>query len=709
MTFSRKLLVGLTAGIVIGVFIGEHAAPLGLLATAYIKLLQMTVLPYVTVSIITSLGSLSYADARSLGARVGLVLLGVWGVAVAMAMLVPLAFPSGASASFFSTTLTEQRAPFDFIDLYIPSNPFFSLANNIVPAVVLFSVAIGVALIGVERKQLLLDVLGVVNATVSRATRMVVSLMPYGLFTIAASVSGTITLDQVARLQVYLVAYIAMSLVLALWVLPGLVSALTPISARELFRETGGGLVMAFMAGDLFIVLPILTEASKTLLTRTALDGSDATDLPDVIVPASFNLPHAGKLLSISFILFAGWFADAPISLAQYPALAATGFVTFFGSLNAAVPFLLDMFRIPSDTFQLFVATSVINSRFGTLAAGVHTVVVAILGSCAMRGLIRPRPGALLRYGIITGVLVAAALGGTRLLASTVLYQPFDKDKVLADMQLIAAPAHVVTHDPASPPDTAESQLDRIFTRHRLRVCYASDSLPFAYTGARGQMVGFDVELAHRLARELDVDLELNHIDRQRLTEILDAGECDLVMSGVPVTTDRAARVLFSEPYIDETLSFVVRDERRGDFVTWDDVQALGAIRIGVPNAPYYITKLHDRLPEAQIVPVDGVAGLFERDQRLDAIALPAERGSAWTLLHPEYAVVVPGPGLIKIPLAYPIARHDERFATFINNWIELKRRDGTIDQLYSHWILGQTASTPHPRWSVLRDVLRWE
>ena len=97
------------------------------------------------------------------------------------------------------------------------------------------------------------------------------------------------------------------------------------------------------MAGDLFIVLPILTEGSKTLLSRPELNDSEARDLPDVIVPASFNLPHAGKLLSISFILFAGWFADAPIPLAQYPALAATGFVTFFGSLNAAVPFLLDM------------------------------------------------------------------------------------------------------------------------------------------------------------------------------------------------------------------------------------------------------------------------------------------------------------------------------------------------------------------------------
>jgi ABC-type amino acid transport substrate-binding protein len=326
-----------------------------------------------------------------------------------------------------------------------------------------------------------------------------------------------------------------------------------------------------------------------------------------------------------------------------------------------------------------------------------------------MRGVLRVRPRALLRYAIISAVLIAAALGGTRLLAGGVLYQPFDKDKVLADMQLISAPAHLVPPEPSAVPETAVSQLDRIAARHRLRVGYLSDALPYAYTSRRGDLVGLDIELAHRLAKELNVDLELVPLDRTRLIDALDRGECDIVMSGVPVTTERAAHMVFSQPYLDETLAFVVHDERRADFVSWADIKSLGPTRVGVPNVPYYIAKLHEQLPEAQLVPASAAAGLFDGSMRLDAIAMPAERGSAWTLLHPEYAVVVPGPGLIKIPLAYPIARHDERLASFLNNWIELKRRDGTIDQLYRHWILGQTASTPRPRWSVMRDVLKWE
>ena len=109
-------------------------------------------------------------------------------------------------------------------------------------------------------------------------------------------------------------------------------------------------------------------------------------------MPASFNFPHTGKLLSLSFILFAGWFADALVPLSDYPQLAFAGLVTFFGSLNAAVPFLLDVFRIPADTFQLFIATGVINSRVGSLVAAVHTLVVALL--VVVRGDRSPPAGA---------------------------------------------------------------------------------------------------------------------------------------------------------------------------------------------------------------------------------------------------------------------------------------------------------------------------
>jgi ABC-type amino acid transport substrate-binding protein len=180
-------------------------------------------------------------------------------------------------------------------------------------------------------------------------------------------------------------------------------------------------------------------------------------------------------------------------------------------------------------------------------------------------------------------------------------------------------------------------------------------------------------------------------------------------MSGTPITADRAVRVLFSTPYLDETLAFVVPDHRRAEFPSWDAVRAAGSLRIGVPDAPYYVNKIRAQLPAAAIVAVASAAQLFEpRVPPLDALVLTAERGSAYTLLHPEYSVVVPGPRPLKVPLAYVVAGHDQALATLVDAWIDLKRKDGTIDELFAHWIQGRDATPHHRRWSILDDVLHW-
>ena len=57
---------------------------------------------------------------------------------------------------------------------------------------------------------------------------------------------------------------------------------------------------------------------------------------------------------------------------------------------------------------------------------------------------------------------------------------------------------------------------------------------------------------------------------------------------------------------------------------------------------------------------------------------------------------------------AIVIAGGDQQLASVVNTWIELKRKDGTIDELFAHWILGRTPSATHRRWSILDDVLHW-
>ena len=646
------------------------------------------------------------------------MVLGLWAIAFAVTWLMPLTWPVTETASFFSTTLVERRPPFDFVALYIPANPFNALANNVVPAVVLFSVVVGVALIGVEPKATLLEVLRTAATMIARATHVVVGLTPYGLFAIAAVAAGTLTLEEMQRIQIYLVTYVAMATIVALWILPGLIAALTDVRRRDLFGRLRDSLIVAFVAGDLFIVLPGLIEGCKELLARRAPDPSSAepasselTAGPDVIVPVSFNFPHAGKLLSLSFVPFAAWFSDAALTLRDYPQLFGAGLLSFFGSLNSAVPFLLDLFDLPADTFQLFLATGVINSRFGTLVAAMHTVTVAIVGSVAVTVGVRWHFRRLIRFGVATAVIVAITVIGLRVLFATGMRQEFAGADLVYSMQplLGGAPA---TLEPlpseAVPPNRGVSVLDDIRARRVLRVLVLPDRMPFAFQNREGRLVGMDVEMARALAADLEVDVQFFQTDLDGLAGQLAAGAGDIAMSGVAVTPDRATGTLFSAPYLDETLAFVTRDQLRDRFRTWDDIRQLGAVRVGVPDVPLFRRAVSARAPELQLVPLRQLDQFLTGRDEVMAYVLPAERGSVLTLLHPAYSVVVPQPDTIKVPIAYPLARSDERWVRFINTWLDLKRRDGTLDALYRHWILGEHAARPKPRWSVVRNVLHW-
>ena len=716
---TRNILIGLGLGALVGVFFGERAAILQFAADGYVRLLQMTVLPYVVVSLVTGIGSLDVPRARVLFLRVGALTLVLWGLALGAVFLMPLAFPAMQNASFFSTTLVEEQASLDLVALYIPSNPFQSLANSVVPAVVLFSGLLGVALMGIENKDAMLTMLEVLEKMLRRANRLSSRLTPLGLFAIAAVTVGTVDREQMGRLRVFLVGYAAMSLLLALWILPGLVACLTPIPVRRILQSTRDALITAFITGDLFIVLPALVDRSKELLQEHGFQEAEGAAPADVIVPAFYSFPHVAKLLSLSFVLFAAWYSDTALTLTARIQLALAGILSLFGSLNSAIPFLLDLVRVPADTFQLFLATGVLNSRFGTLAAAMHMVVLALAGTYALTGQLRFSPARILRYGVVTAAAVAATLSATGLLLRVGGLGTYDKDEVAMGMQFLRphSPVAVILPElPAEPPSLPRegaSVLEAVQERGVLRVGYIESTVPYSFRNSRNELVGFDVEMAYTLAEEMGVGLELAPVPRGLLAEALDTGRCDIVMAGVLLTARRGARMVYSSSYLDETMAFVVPDHRRSDFSSAQWIRATPGLRVAVPDLPYLLGLVHREFPNLATEPIAvdewGLSDYFAtRGHPIDAVVATAERGSFWTLLHPAYSVAVPHPVVVKLPLAYPVGRHDVEAARFVSNWIDLKRKDGTIPALYDHWVLGRHALAPSPPWSVLRNVLHW-
>ena len=710
LSLSAKVLWGFALGIFFGIFFGEAMAFLEIVGDGFIYLLQMTVLPYIILSLIAGLGRLNYSEAVSLAKKGGLFLLLLWALVIATVLMMPLAYPVWKTASFFSTALIKKVQDFNLLELYIPANPFYSMSANIVPAVVLFSVALGVALISVKNKNIFIENCSIITNALGRVTGFVVNLAPVGIFAIAASATGTMETGEFGRLQVYLVTYLATWAVMAFWTLPALVTSFTPIRYKDILGESKGVLIAAFAIGNLFIVLPLLAEVSKKILSKYDLGGKESDSVVDIIVPTSFSIPSVGKLLTLSFVLFAGWFSASSVSVTKYPAFALSGLFSFFGHATVAIPFLLDLLHIPNDVFRLFMVSDVVIGRFGTLLAAMHVLVLTLLSTFATRGLLTIRLKGLIRYAAVTVILTLSTIMAVRFFFG--LFEPtYTKYQSFVEMNLMNEPVQTTVHTSPPPPTPGprRSRLEEISERGTLKVGYSKDALPYAFLNSAGKLVGFDIEMANLLARELGVTLEFVLIDSQKMTEQLKAGYCDIIMSGVAITTNRAQEMAFTMPYMDNTMAFIVEDYRRDDFNSREAVQSLDAPRIGILNVPYYIDRVSDYLPRATLVPINSPRDFFrERGEDLDAFVFTAEGGSAWTLVYPKYTVAVPLPDTMAIPMAYPIARGDQKMLDFLNTWIVLKKKDDTIERIYDYWILGRGAKKKEPRWSVVRNVLHW-
>jgi Na+/H+-dicarboxylate symporter len=711
MSLSRQIATALAAGVALGLFFGEKLAFFSIGGRAFIQLLQITVLPYVAGSLIHGFGSLGRKEARLVFTRGGALLLLLWALTLGLVFLAPLALPAGKGGAFFAAPPGEAERAIDWVGLYIPANPFHALANNVVPAVVVFAILAGIALMGMKEKQALLGPLAVFNAAMGRVGAMVAKATPYGIFAIAAHTAGTMRLEEFERLQGFLLLYAGLASLLAFWLLPGLVASLTHVRHRRLLAASQEALVTAFVTSNLFVVLPLIVERSRELLAERGERDATEAELVDVLVPTSFNFPHSAKLLSVVFVPFVAWYAGMPLAVSAYPTLAGAGLLAVFGSINTGIPFLMDLVRVPADHFQLFVVAGVLNSRFGSMAAAMHTLVIAVLGTCLITGRLQVSKARLVRFVAVSLVLVAAFLAGARLLLARVLPDPPTRAEVLAAIQPRGPLAPTGPAEPAAAsaatPAAAGARLDLVRTRGSIRVGFDPDSIPWVFLNGDGVPVGFDAEMAHQLALALGVRLEQRVIPRERFAAALATGELDVVMSGVRASPRAVELAAFTRPYAEESIAFLVPDHRRELFGSLERVRA-ERLRIAILNRPEWVEALARALPNAEVVPVGEPTDFVEGRAAADALLTSWERACAWSLLHPQLAPALPQPGIGHFSLVYAAPHGEPALLNALDTFIDVARASGRLESARSHWILGAATRVQKPRWSLAHDVLGW-
>jgi len=706
------VVFGFVLGICAGIFFGEMAAALNPISKIYIRLLQMAIVPYITVSLVHGLGRLTPSQAKRIAGFGVLVLLVLITIGMVLTLLSPLAYPDWESATFFSSSLLEHSRPIDFIRLYITANPFEALANTLVPAIVLFSILMGLAVMVSEKKAQLLPFLASVEDALMIISRSIVKFAPIGIFAIAGNAAGTLDLTDLNRLQIFIWIYLALWALLFFVVLPGMMASLSSIGYREYFRAFRAPFVTAFATGSFLITLPMLIEEIRALLTRHEAADDETEAAVDVLIPTLFNFPSAAMILLLSYVLFAGWYAGSPVPASKYPLFASAALLLAFGGSNVAIPKLLEILRLPTDLFDLFLVANVINNFFFQALAASSLVVCTLLTLLLVKGRLKLRPVNLGVLALVIAVGTPALLSGLSSAFDRTIDYQYRGYEEFVDREALYSEVSISRLDyQADKPvaDTATARIERIKTTRELRVGYSADALPWAFRNSKGDLVGYDIELLRRLAVDFDLSIKAVRLPLDRVPHALASDQIDIYASGLLLEPRRERAFAVSEPYTRVSLGLLVRDHERRAIEAAGRFTSDGSGRIGVLSSPSILRAIEISAPDIRAEPVASPRDFLKgKRPDLSYLVMPAESASAWAMVYPDFGVVVPSSRKVQIPMVFALPAEDSDWAGFIDQWIITSQSLGITDTAYRYWILGESVKSTRQRWSVIRDVLGW-
>lgn len=716
-----KVLIGAIAGILVGLFFGDRTSILHPLGTIYTMLLQAVVYPYIVCTLLSSLGKLSpQLSLRLLKKSWGFylfLLLITFGILIILAQAIPVNV-----TDLHPAQVAPEQGP-GLLQLLVPENLFAALANNYIPAVVIFCILFGITLQFVENKSALFNILDTISKTCILFWNWLVLLAPYAAFALLADIAGTIKINQLTDLGEFLILFTIGIVFLVFWLLPIIISAFTGLRYKTLITELRSALIISAATTLSVVALPYIYNTTAKLLAarQKKAINEETKDLINTTLLISYPLAQLGNFFIYLFILFAALFFNHPISYIERLMLP---FVTYLSSIGSpstsinSVAFLSNWLDLPKDTTDLYVSIMPL-IRYGQVIASVMGFsFLTILITFAYFDLLKSSVKKLLVHLIaVVAILLALTLMIKTFIPNpdTKVYQRLTNfslnQNFFKNVTATIVPPFAETQ--LQPVKNTEDSLFRIQRTGVLRVGFNADMRPFVFFNNKHELVGYDVAYAYALAAALNARIEFIPFTWQNLVTDLQADKFDIAMSAIYVTEQRLKNIAFTEPYFRSPIAFMVSRDNQDNFTTVEKIRAIPNLGIGVFDDPVLIPLIQNNFPNAKIVILPTISGedtarAFQQNI-IDAALWSQAQTQVWVLGHPGYASIVPKGLAAPFLIAYMVQQSSPQFLNFLNYWLELKKNDGFQQLMYNHWILIRPLDDDQPRWSILGNILHWQ
>ncbi|MGB5918825.1 transporter substrate-binding domain-containing protein [Arcobacter sp.] len=235
------------------------------------------------------------------------------------------------------------------------------------------------------------------------------------------------------------------------------------------------------------------------------------------------------------------------------------------------------------------------------------------------------------------------------------------------------------------------STLNKILERGEMEVCLEPGYMPFEMKDKKGRIIGYDVDVAKKMAKDMGVKLKLLPTAWDGIVAALVTGKCDIIISGMTVSQKRNLKVNFADPYLVVGQTMLMNKSLEGKITSakqLDDPKYTIVTKLGT-SAEIAIRKFYQKAKivtfetEADAVSevLNDNATAFVYDQPYNILFM-ADKGKG-KLVHLDEPLTFE-------PLAWAIRKGDPDFLNWLNNFLRQMKGDKVVDfygKLNDKWL----------------------
>jgi polar amino acid transport system substrate-binding protein len=232
------------------------------------------------------------------------------------------------------------------------------------------------------------------------------------------------------------------------------------------------------------------------------------------------------------------------------------------------------------------------------------------------------------------------------------------------------------------------STIEKVIRSGKLRVGMAT-FVPWAMQDKKGEWIGFEIDVAKKLAKDMGVKVQLVPTKWEGLIPSLLTGKFDIIIAGMMGTPQRALKINFTQPYDFSEMNMVAHKQVAAGFNTAADFNR-PEVTVLCRNGTTAVPAVKRVLPKAKLLLFSENGPMVQELLNGKAHVVVASSPEPAQLAHkyPKTLRFI-DESLGREPISIGVRKGDPDTLAYLNNWITVVRNQGFIQEKVDYWWKG--------------------